>query len=177
MKQQELEALLQEVLSQCKEINIPVSNHIMPYIYINRRAKSRFASCRKVQTDSGHNHLRNTHFQIEVCEAMLEADEGHIKNVLAHELLHTCYGCYNHGKRWKSYAYKMNKTYGYDITTTADYEKMGLERPEKKENYKYRIECKKCGKIFYRRRKSILITNISGYRCKCGGKLECTQIK
>lgn len=192
MKQQQLEALLQEVLSQCRNLKIPVSDRIIPEVIINRRAKSRFASCRKVwinnMVDDSFNGINKQHknvvysnkpaysmqrnyFLIEICEAMLDASEQEIKNVIAHEVLHTCYGCYNHGKRWKSYAVKMNKIYGYNITSTTTYEKLGLKKPEKKIIYRYKIQCQKCGKTLYRQKKSRLITNTGQYRCKCGGKL------
>ncbi len=183
MKRYDMEALLKEVLSQCMELKIPVSDRIIPEPVINRRAKSRFGSCRKVWKDSSGKYIRRPesslqqhYFQIEICEPVLDADEKDIKNILAHELLHTCYGCYNHGKRWKAYAAKMNEVYGYNITATSTYEKMGLDSPEKNEAYKYKIECRKCGKMFYRRKKSKLIKDIKRYRCQCGGKLECTEI-
>ena len=166
MKQNYMEALLQEVLSDCKELKIPVSDRVIPEIIINRRAKSRFGSCKK--TAMG--------FQIEICEAVLDASVQDIKNIIAHELLHTCYGCYNHGKRWKAYAEKMNNMHGYNITTTTTYEKIGLERPERKPDYKYKIECTKCGKVFFRQKKSKLITNTKRYRCTCGGKLKYMEI-
>ena len=196
MKQQYLKALLYEVLSQCKELKIPVSDRIIPEITINRRARSRFGCCRKVYAaaedlkywqsgtakDSSdkvtHYSSKPTYpmqqysFLIEICEAMLDADEQELKNVIAHEILHTCYGCYNHGKRWKAYAAKMNNMYGYNITSTTTYERIGLKRPEKKVVYRYKIQCQKCGKTFYRQKKSKLITNTGRYRCTCGGKLK-----
>lgn len=198
MKQQYLKALLYEVLSQCKEIKIPVSDRIIPEVIINRRAKSRFGACKKVYvnnsgTSSIHNRNRRRkkggeaysskpvypvqlhYFQIEICEAVLGADEQELKNVLAHEVLHTCYGCYNHGKRWKEYASMMNNMYGYNITSTTTYEKIGLQKPEKRVVYRYKIECKKCSKVFYRQKKSKLITNPERYRCTCGGRLKCTE--
>lgn len=161
-----MRALLDEVLSQCRKLKIPVSNNIIPEIYINRRARSRFGACKKTPTG----------FKIELCESMLDASEFDIKNVLAHELLHTCYGCYNHGKRWKMYVSKMNEAYGYNITTTSTYEKMGLRKPEKNTEYKYKVECMNCGHVFYRQKKSKLITNTKNYRCRCGGKLKCTEL-
>ena len=121
--------------------------------------------------------MQKPYFRIEICEAMLDAGEQEIKNVLAHELLHTCPGCYNHGMRWKAYAAKINNMYGYNITSTTTYEKIGLQKPEKKVNYKYKIECTKCGKIFYRQRKSKLTDNPARYRCTCGGKLKITELK
>lgn len=184
MKRYNLEALLQEVLSQCKELNIPVSDRIIPEVDVNSRAKSRFGSCRKVWKNKEGKYCRKAvspldkhWFLIEIAEAVLDADAGDIRNILAHEVLHTCYGCYNHGKRWKSYAEKMNDIYGYSITVTSSYEKMGLERPGKQPEYRYVIECRRCGRRFYRQKKSKVVTATNRYRCSCGGKLECSVIE
>ena len=46
-----------------------------------------------------------------------------LKNTIIHELLHTCVGCMNHKAKWKFYADKVNRAYGYDDikrTSTAD---------------------------------------------------------
>lgn len=182
MKQKYLRALLEEVLSDFSKLNIPVSDHTLPDIKINTRAKSRFGSCRKVwKTASGGwaskpvSPMQHPYFRIEICESVLDAGEQEIKNILAHELLHTCPGCYNHGKRWKAYAARINNIYGYNITATTTYERMGLNRPEKKPVYRYRIECSRCGKVFYRQKKSKVVSNIDRYRCTCGGKLKVTE--
>ncbi len=163
MKQQEINKMLQDVISECKAIKLPVSNNIEPEVLINKRAKKRFGSCRK--TANG--------FVIELSEFMLAADRFYMKNTLAHEVLHTCRNCQNHGKNWKTYAAAMNEKYGYQITTTSSYEKMGLDKPQQQKKYKYMIQCQSCGQKIYRQRKSKLIMYTRHYRCKCGGKLRC----
>ena len=164
MKQQELNNLLQDVIAECRNLKLPVSDYIEPEVLINKRAKKRFGACKK--TAKG--------FVIELSAFMLDTDLAHIKNILAHEVLHTCRGCQNHGKKWKITAQKMNQRYGYHITTTSSYEKMGLEKPQEDQNkkYNYMIQCQKCGMTIYRQRKSKLITHTNHYRCKCGGKLK-----
>ena len=163
MKQQELNKLLQDVIYECKAIKLPVSNYIEPEVLINKRAKKRFGACRK----------KANGFTIEISEFLMDAAPEHIKNILAHEVLHTCMGCQNHGKKWKIYAQAMNNKYGYKINTTTSYEKVGLDTPQHEKNYNYIIQCQKCGKIIYRQRKSKLITHTNHYRCKCGGLLKC----
>ena len=129
MKQQELNKILQDIISECRAIKLPVSNFIEPEVLINKRARKRFGACKK--TTKG--------FTIDISEFMLDADLVHIKNILAHEVLHTCRGCQNHGKKWKLMAQTMNAEYGYQITTTSSYEKMGLEKAEQQNQYKYMI--------------------------------------
>jgi predicted SprT family Zn-dependent metalloprotease len=168
VEQQELNRYLQEIILECKAIQLPVSNYIAPEVLVNRRAKKRFGACKRTRTG----------FTIEISEFMLGTEPAHIRNILAHEVLHTCRGCQNHGKKWKLFAQAMNKQYGYKITTTSSYEKMGLERPREDGNkkYNYMIQCQSCGKIIYRQRKSKLITHTNNYRCKCGGFLKCYKI-
>lgn len=170
MKIHEIEKCLQEVIKECHHLNIPISKQIDPKIRINKRAKSRFAACMK------DKRFQDPVFVIEIGNALLEIDEKKVGSILAHEVLHTCYGCNNHGRVWKAYAYKMNRTYGYQIKTTASYEELGLAKPDKTIRYRYVIVCKKCSKKFYRQKRSKLITNLSQYRCQCGGKLECRNL-
>lgn len=171
MDKNDIEAYLVQVIRQCRAVQIPISNRIDPKIIINSRAKSRFAACRKIKQPAG------TIYRIEVGSALMETDAFIVKNILVHELLHTCHGCYNHGSRWKRYAEKMNQLYGYHITTTATYKQLGLPEPEKKKTLRYRIACQNCGTVFYRQKKSRLVTNTGEYRCRCGGKLICTKIQ
>ena len=41
--------------------------------------------------------------------------EKYIKDVLAHEILHTCFLCKTHDYPWNHYAKIMNDKYGYNI--------------------------------------------------------------
>lgn len=102
--------LLLKVIHQANKINIPISKNIDLNVDINKRAKTRFGACRK-------NIIANQeHFQIEVGSALSICDDIIVKEVLAHEILHTCYNCQNHGPLWKKYAKAMNDKYGYNIS-------------------------------------------------------------
>ena len=169
MNKKEIESCIQELIKECKDLKIPVSRNIDPEIRINRRARSRFAACKKEKS------LIGDIYQLEIGESLLDAEESVIRTILAHELLHTCRGCYNHGPRWKEYAFKMNQTYGYRIKTTATYEELGLKAPDQQKKIRYVITCQKCGKNFYRQKCSKLVKNINWYRCQCGGKLTCKK--
>ena len=48
-------------------------------------------------------------------------NEVDITNTIAHELIHSIYGCMNHGEKWKHIANLMNKQYGYHISRTIYY--------------------------------------------------------
>lgn len=169
MNRTDIEKYMKEVIAECHSACIPISSRISPYTVINRRAHSRFAACKRQTKFTGTNYI------IEIGEALLKTDKRTVKNILAHEILHTCIGCYNHGKKWKMYAAKMNQIYGYQIKTTATYRELGLQEPERKRKINYIITCEKCGNVIYRQRKSRLIVNTNHYRCRCGGKLTCKK--
>lgn len=160
---------MKEVIDQIKAINIPISNNINPKIKINKRASARFASCRQ------EKHVSGSRFSIEVGEMMLSCKPHIIKGILAHELLHTCYGCQNHGKRWKFYAGAMNHAYKYHIKRTSSYEELGIKKPQRERSTKYLIVCQKCGAEFPREKRSKLVTQTKQYKCRCGGELKRLQ--
>lgn len=152
------DALLGEVMAQAKALGIPISREIEPRVRINRRAASRFGCCR----------YQGGKYTIEVAGRVAEGPAESCREILAHEVLHTCYGCRNHGKRWKGYAQKMNSVYGYHIARTSTNEELRLEEGA----CKYLLRCRECGAEFKRLRASSLTRNPERYRCKCGGRLE-----
>lgn len=164
MVREDIDNILKEVIKEAQDIKIPVPDNISTQVYVNPRPKRRFGCC---STKGGK-------FCIEISEFLLEADVQKIKGVIAHEVLHTCRGCRDHGMRWKEYAGKMNKAYGYDIKRVSSFEEMGLEtiaRPDKESSIKYIIKCQKCGKEYPRQRFTCVMQKIDAYRCQCGGKL------
>lgn len=153
--------LMQNVIAQAKALNIPVSDHINPHVRINRRATGRFGAC--------FANKRNGTFLIEISDVLLTASEHVCCQTLAHEVLHTCYGCQNHKKRWHHYADMMNAAYGYRIERTDSPARLGVES---KSVVRYLVECTQCGAEIPRARKSRLINHPEDYRCaKCGGHL------
>ena len=159
LSQSDLDALLSRVLSQARAIGIPVSGRIDPHVALNRRATGRFGCCR----------VREGVHVIELSAPLLAAGEGAVLETLAHEVLHTCWGCKNHGPRWKGYAQRMNAAYGYHISRTNTWEALGLPDPKKANHL---VVCRRCGREFKRARASSLVLHPERYRCRCGGTLE-----
>ncbi len=116
MDQKELNRNLKEVIKQAQDIGIPVPADICEQVDINPRPKKRYGCCR----------LKKGVYHIEVSEFILNCDPDKIRGVIAHEVLHTCRGCYNHGDMWKRYAAMMNSAYGYNIKRTSSNEEMGI---------------------------------------------------
>lgn len=157
--------LLKEVINEAININIPVSSNIISDVIINTRAKGRFGQCKK----------NNGYYSIEISEHLTQAENKYIKQTIAHEVLHTCPNCMNHGVTWKAYAKRMNMKYGYEISRTNSCSNIGIANP-RIENAKYIITCKTCGKKSYKQRAANVVKHIDNYRCKCGGRLELCQV-
>lgn len=151
--------LLQVVIAEANAIKIPISLSICPSVVINRRATARFGSC----TKKGDLYI------IEISDRLLEAPEESCRQTLAHEILHTCFGCKNHGPRWKTYAAAMNTGYGYTISRTGTYEQLGMINAKP---VRYTLRCQLCGVEITRTRSSNLTKHPERYRCRCGGKLK-----
>lgn len=104
----------------------------------------------------------------------MELNDDIIKNTIIHELIHCLPKCTNHGAEFRKYAKIINEKLGYNITRTGnkkeDFKKSNVEYSEIEE-YKYKIKCKECGQLYYRKRLNKNFTK--KYRCgKCKGKLE-----
>lgn len=160
MIQQELNSLLAEMAEALRNLGIPLSGHISPTVLVNSRAKRRLGCC----------YYRDGVYEIEVSASLLEQPEP-LRQTLAHELLHTCRGCRNHGEKWKGYAAKVNEALGYSIQRLAPAEGESPERL-RQEKLRYVLECQSCGAKICRSRISKAVKQPWHYRCKCGGKLK-----
>ncbi len=180
MDQIELNRNLKEVIKQAQDIGIPVPADICEEVDINPRPKKRYGCCR----------LKDGVYYIEVSKFILNCDPEKIRGVIAHEVLHACRGCYNHGNIWKKYAAMLNSAYGYNIKRTSSNEEMGLADADGSRDSaagrktgpssgraKYIIRCRKCGREYPRQRCSPVVKNPKAYRCRCGGRLTVFEIR
>lgn len=171
MENRELNILGSNLIKQLKDIGIPISNNISE-IKINNKAKARFGACKIKKSILGKS------FTIEISSEILECDIKMISEVIIHELLHTCPGCFNHGKKWKLYCNEVERSLGYRITRTQKYEDIGLEKPVDKEQIKYIVKCSGCGAEFPRKRLCNIVRNPEKYKCgKCGNILYLQEKK
>ena len=160
MTQAYIDGLLALAIAQARAVKIPVSREIDPHVRLNHRARTRFGCC--IRSDG--------QYTIELAAQLAEqGTETAVLQVLAHEVLHTCYGCSNHGARWKGYAQRMNGAYGYHIQRTDNYTALGIKdhRPAR-----YYVVCAKCGRRIPRMKRSPLVDHPERYRCACGGVLR-----
>lgn len=56
-------------------------------------------------------------FQISIAMKECTSDDD-INNVLYHEVIHCVHGCFNHGKKFKAVAAKINQEYGVKVEST-----------------------------------------------------------
>lgn len=160
MDQAGVDKLLETAIAQARAVKIPVSQAICPQVRLNRRARTRFGCC--IRRDGGYTIELSAHLA-------QDGSRQAILQVLCHEVLHTCYGCSNHGARWKGYAQRMNAAYGYQIRRTDGYDALGIgdDRP-----VRYWVVCQKCGRRIPRMKRSPLVDRPERYRCTCGGTLR-----
>lgn len=163
-----LKKLFKEVQQEVRSIGIPISRNVYGPV-VNTRTRARLGCCRAEKKP-----LAQTTYTIEISATVLDAPDHDIKEIIAHELLHTCRDCMNHGKKWKEYAALLERAYGYKITRTRSYESLGLKAPEQREtDYRYRLVCTGCGAEILRKRRCKVVENPGSYRCgKCGGTLK-----
>lgn len=166
-KQQErICALLARTRRELLTLGIPVSQRLQT-LCINTRTRKRLGACIRNKTAAGRKS-----FTIEISASILECDDEQICTIIAHELLHTCRGCFNHGKKWKEYARLAESSLGYHISRTADSAALGLKAAPAEEA-RYTVVCCSCGQRFERRRRCPLVLHTEKYRCgKCGGELK-----
>ena len=133
---------------------------------INRRACSRWGQCQR-KPDGFHININAI-----LCDG--KHDDG-LRETLYHELLHTCRGCFNHGKEWKGLANVVKAHTGYMIMRANTNNDKGVTKEEILKSYpaKYVFQCEKCGAIITRRRASRFTKHPEFYRCaNCKGEIR-----
>lgn len=96
-----------------------------------------------------------------------------LKDTIIHELIHTCDGCYSHGKEFQNVARQINNAYGYSIGTyVSNIESKIVNSVYKPKERKYKISCPSCGKTWGYKIKSKAYKYPEKYICtKCNSKL------
>lgn len=153
----ELENAVQKSLAICEDLQIPFSDKISS-IRVNNRIRAKWGYCRRIRNPQGEDS-----FEISISGRLLQNDVKPKKqmSVILHEILHTCPGCFNHGKEWNAYRKQIKKEKHIKIYVTASSKDMKVE-PH------YYIKCRKCKtKLWYIMRP----THYQNLRCiTCGSK-------
>lgn len=194
MDEQKLSNLYNECIMELQSININLRNKEIVGnidIKVTKRASKRYGCCKQEDPDEQYRIIQKRgrykivkyekfqNHHIEISNWVMQLNDDIIKNTIIHELIHCIPFCNSHGKEFKRYANYINQKLGYHITTRGnieeDYKASKLEYTEGN-NYKYKIMCRNCGQIIYRKRLNSNL--IKMYRCgKCKGKLELVKEK
>lgn len=150
---------LLKVKSEIEQLGIQVGK-IKPSVKLTSN-KTTLGTC---------NKLNNSDFDFEIRITKYIANEQALKNTIAHEILHSVKGCFNHQKKWKAMAEKVNSKYGYNITRLGDNSEANVKP-------KYIVVCKNCGLEYKYFKKGKVIkyleANSKNIKCgKCRGELE-----
>lgn len=162
---EELALKVQEARHQL--INLGFTPHICESVAINKRLKKVLGRTTR-KTKGGVKH-----YSIDFSyDYLATASTKHIMDTIAHECIHLCDGCWDHGNGFKYAACKM-AIYGYDIKRLMrDEEYIKLRAEQRSEKIRYRIYCENCGgfggeKINYTQKLRILANpNQTSYVCR-----------
>lgn len=185
MKMEEkLEKLYKQCIEELNNIGINFSDKEI-IICISKRNNKRYGCCIPEEPDEKYKKVTRRglkyiikyenykRYVIQISKWVMDLNDEIIKNTIMHELIHCIPYCNNHGIEFKKYANIINNKLGYNISRVGnkkeDLKKSNISYDEE-EKYKYKIECERCGKIFYRKR--LKKNFIKRYRCKCMGKLN-----
>jgi len=142
-------------------------------VSINTKLSSTWGRCCRRRLKDKYSSLEYS-YVIEISEALLvgTTDYEGIDNTIIHELIHTCYGCFNHGSLWKGIAQKICWELGFDIKRLSSSEEKGLDIDSLINLGYYICQCEDCGNIIHHKTKCQFIQHPEWYTCSCGGKFK-----
>jgi hypothetical protein len=99
--------LLDEVIMDAISIGFPVSENLQRKIYIDYKRYDRVGAC--------YRYNFPEKYEIHLSEDTLRAKSNEIKNIIAHEVLHSYFLTMDHNSLWRTYQQLMNAKLGYNI--------------------------------------------------------------
>lgn len=105
---------------------------------------------------NGRCKRRGDEYQIEISKMFLDRPDE-VRKTMAHEILHTVDGCFNHGDKFHELAQTLKKC-GYNITT-----KRHVDYTD--DDYPYVMECNCCGSKVRNFKKTDFFKNPNRWIC------------
>lgn len=102
-----IDKILQEVIKDAKSVGIPISNNINKNVFIDKRRYDRIAACYEYEAPRS--------FVIHMSEKTLKANNKTLRDVLMHEIIHTCYFSMEHDGAWSAFKDVVNQKLGYNV--------------------------------------------------------------
>ena len=175
----DLQAIYWNCIGLLTEIGIDYGT--ITEVTVNHRAKKRWGQCKGSFAGYASNGERRYTYSINISEILLDerVPIESLQNTVIHEILHTCPGCQNHGPEWKRRADKVKKELGYNIKRCTNAAEKGISETVTERYYdpdKYKVRCKKCGKVIGKSRMCNLVKYPQTYvHTKCNGTFERIQ--
>lgn len=164
-KNEIVQSIFVKVKSDLIRLGIPVSESICPVVKISK-AKRQWGSCKMSKKQNDYRYCISISYSCFDEPNYVEF----IKNTMAHELIHTIDGCFNHGTKFKYYSLVVSNI-GYTVVTKSE---SSIEKtPDEKFNgAKHILKCTVCSQLYYRYRFPKDKNYINRIVCgKCRGKL------
>ena len=111
-----LNIILDDVIQNALSIGFPVSNNMERKIYIDKKTYDRVGAC--------YRYKFPERYEIHLSEDTLRASKKHIKNIIAHEVLHANIMTIEHNVFWQTYCDLMNDKFGYNIKLTYSWDEI-----------------------------------------------------
>ena len=102
-----LDVLLNDVINDAINIGFPISDNLQRKIYIDYKRYDRVGAC--------YRYRFPERYEIHLSEDTIRAKEEDIKNIIAHEVLHSYFLTMDHNCFWQMYQKLMNDKFGYNI--------------------------------------------------------------
>ena len=112
----DLNNLLNEVINDAISIGFPISETLDRKIYLDKKRYDRVGAC--------YRYPFPEKYEIHLSEDTLRAKKSDIKNIIAHEVLHSSVFSMNHNYIWAMYRDLMNEKFGYNITVRYSWHKI-----------------------------------------------------
>lgn len=103
----DLNRLLNEVINDAESIGFPISKNLEKKIYLDKKRYDRVGAC--------YRYPYPEKYEIHLSEPVIKAKINDIKDIMAHEVLHSSFVSMDHGFIWSMYKDMMNKKLKYDI--------------------------------------------------------------
>lgn len=137
----DLQKVAGECIDEMKRVGIPIRDEEIVGIEA-KEIRECFGLCTRNECWQNFKMTART-YKITVHEDLIrdECPEKELKEVVVHELIHTCPRCGIHGKTWRKYAQIMIDAYGYSLLEGKD--NNSIFHKDKPILHKY--VCPKCG--------------------------------
>lgn len=130
----DLKKIAAECIAEMKKVCIPVRDNEIIEINVKDTGQS-LGVC--IHEENYRNYKIIIHDKL----ISDECPAKELKEVMIHELIHTCPRCGIHGKTWRKYAMIMNEKYGYSLLEGKDDDSIF----HKEKPILHRYICPKCG--------------------------------